>query len=44
MKMIYEAPEMIESIYQHVNCLIGLSVDIDLDGDKDPDVDIGVGI
>lgn len=44
MKMIYEAPEIFDSIWQHVNCLLGVSVGVDLDGDGKPDIDIGVGV
>lgn len=44
MKIVYEAPEMFDSIYQPLNCLLGLSVGLDLDGDGEPDVDIGAGL
>ena len=37
MKMIYEAPEIFDSMWQHVDCLIGLSADL---GDIDIDVNI----
>ncbi len=40
MKMIYEAPKMFDSIWQHLDCLINVS--LDLDGDGKPDIDIGI--